>query len=298
MARKIDKNRSYSSVAMLIIGTCMFLVIYLWTDGLAFAKIEGDIYPMKERINSIKKSVVRVFVDNQPSGTGFVISKDGLIVTCFHVVDKIQKDDNGKSTITYASKIEVEFNNGEKIQAKIPEYWQNSHSDMIVYDYFFLKVDVKTPLSPMQLGNFSDAYEGANVYLAGYPLGINQAIVSRGMISTKWVQPLSIENKTLKREVAWLDITMNKGNSGGPVVLVGENPEDDKVIGMATFILNPFENSSKKIINIAQSFPGSAVIMGINFKDFATDVGQTMSLMSLGVSGCVSVEYIKRQLGL
>ena len=41
---------------------------------------------MKDRVAKIKESTVRILVDDRPMGTGFIVSKKGLVATCFHVV--------------------------------------------------------------------------------------------------------------------------------------------------------------------------------------------------------------------
>ena len=76
---------------------------------------------MKERVKLIKQSTVRVLVNGQASGTGFTVLKDGLIATCFHVVQHIQAAPNGQTQITYASPIEVELNDGTKLAATVHE---------------------------------------------------------------------------------------------------------------------------------------------------------------------------------
>jgi len=85
---------------------------------------------------------------------------------------------------------------------------------------------------------------------------------------------------------------MNKGNSGGPVLLIADNPADDEVIGIANFNLNPFTGPAEQLIHLATTFPGGAAIMGINFGQFAALVGQAMESNSLGVGGCVSIDYV------
>jgi hypothetical protein len=102
--------------------------------------------------------------------------------------------------------------------------------------------------------------------------------------------------KGSSREVAWLDITMNSGNSGGPVILMGNRLEDDKVIGIATFGLNPFADPAKELIEIVKTFPGNVFIMGVDFKKFGTLVGSALATTSLGVNGCVSIDYLKMKL--
>jgi serine protease Do len=250
---------------------------------------------MKERVKRIKRATVRILINGQPSGTGFVISGAGLIGTCFQVVQNIQAAPNGQAQITYSPSIEVEFNDGNKLPGTVYESCQSQgFLEALSKDYCILEIKSKN-LSPLRLGTFADVYEGASVYLCGFPLGINQPVVSVGMLSTKWITSGYL-NQGGNREVAWLDITMNRGNSGGPIILMGEEPEGDKVIGIASFGLNPFADPAEQLIEIVQTFPGSAVLMGVDFKRFATLIGAALSSNSLGISGCVSIDYLKSKL--
>jgi S1-C subfamily serine protease len=158
-------------------------------------------------------------------------------------------------------------------------------------DYCLLKTNAQN-LFTLPVGNFSDIQEGDNIYLCGYPLGISQPVVARGMLSTKWLAPGYL-NQGSSKDVAWLDVTMNRGNSGGPIILLSDQPENDKIIGIATFGLNPFAQPAEELIETAQSFPGSVGIMGIDFKKFSTLIGSALATTSLGVNGCVSIDYSK-----
>ena len=250
---------------------------------------------MKQRLAQIKRLTVRILVNGQASGTGFVISRDGLIATCFHVVQHIQAAPNGQTQITYAPSIGVEFNDGNRLPATVHKSCQNQgFLEALSKDYCILEVKSKK-LIPLPLGTFADAYEGVSIYLCGFPLGINQPVVSVGMFSTKW-STSGYLNQGSNREVAWLDVTMNKGNSGGPIVVIGKEPKDDKVIGIASFGLNPFADSAEELIQIVQTFPGNVVMMGVDFKKFATLIGNALASNSLGVSGCVSIDYLKSRL--
>ena len=250
---------------------------------------------MKERIKRIKRATVRILADGQPSGTGFVISGAGLIGTCFHVVQYVQAAPNGQTQITVSPSIEVEFDDGSKLPGSVHMSCQNQgFLEALSKDYCILEVKSKS-LVPLPLGTFADADEGADVYLCGFPLGINQPVVSVGMLSTKWITTGHLDQGS-NREVAWLDVTMNRGNSGGPIVLMGEQPAGDKVVGIASFGLNPFADPAEELIEIVQTFPGNVAIMGVNFKRFATLIGAAVSSNSLGVSGCVSIDYLKSKL--
>ncbi len=248
---------------------------------------------MKQRIEAVKKSTVRIFVNGLPSGSGFVLEKDGLVATCFHVVQQAQPAANGQTQIIYANNIQVELFDGRKVTAQVDKSSNNQHfMDALSKDFCLLKVNGSSLPPGLKLGSFSDAEEGSQVYLSGLPMGIDQVVVAVGMISTKWKAPGYLGQGST-RDVAWVDITMNRGNSGGPMLLIGEKPEDDKVIGLSTFILNPFAEPSERVINLAQSFPGNVHIMGIDFKAFSTLIGSALASNSIGISGIVSIDYIR-----
>jgi hypothetical protein len=98
------------------------------------------------------------------------------------------------------------------------------------------------------------------------------------------------------RDVALLDVTLNKGNSGGPVVLLGMEPKDDKVIGIANFTLSPLSPPLTKLVETAQAFPGNVIIMGVDFKQFSFLIKNTFEATSVGIGGCVSVDYLRSKI--
>lgn len=147
-------------------------------------------------------------------------------------------------------------------------------------------------LKPLKLGRFADVAEGDRVYLAGYPFGIEQIVVAAGILSTKWKAPGYLGQGST-RDVAWLDVTMNKGNSGGPVLLLAEDPARDVVVGIGNFSLNPFAQRAEEFANVAASFPGNAVIIGVDFKKFSILIGAALASQSHGVGGCVAIDYLQ-----
>ncbi|MBN1274529.1 MAG: trypsin-like peptidase domain-containing protein [Candidatus Aminicenantes bacterium] len=140
---------------------------------------------MIQRHQLIKESTVQVFINGQPSGTGFIISEDGLIGTCYHVVQYAQPAANGQTQITYASNIEVVLHDKKRFRADVHSSCQNSNFvNSVSKDFCILQISCNN-LKSFPIGNFGDATEGSNIYLCGYPLGINQPVVSKGMLSTK-----------------------------------------------------------------------------------------------------------------
>jgi S1-C subfamily serine protease len=147
----------------------------------------------------------------------------------------------------------------------------------------------------LAVGSYDSIEEGDEIYLGGFPLAIEQPVVARGLFSTKWRAPAHLIQGP-ERNVAWLDITMNRGNSGGPIIRMAVQEADDKVVGIASFGLNPFAADMERVIQIAGSFPGGVALMGIPMGPFFTTVGHALATNSLGVSGCVSIEYARHTL--
>ena len=70
-------------------------------------------------------------------------------------------------------------------------------------------------------------------------------------------------------------MTINKGMSGGPIVLVGKIPNDDRVIGIANFTVTPLGPPLAQLVQTVQNFPGRGIIMGMDFKQFTLLIKDT-----------------------
>jgi hypothetical protein len=246
---------------------------------------------MQKRVQAVKESTVRILVNGKPSGTGFAVAPN-LVATSFHVVQQLSPTPNGQTQIAYADVIQVQMPDGRVLSGMPhPTVSGQGFQTALGRDVTLLSVPVNN-LRPLKLGHFADASEGDSVYLAGYPFGIEQAVVATGVVSTKWKAP-GYMGQGNQRDVAWLDITMNSGNSGGPVLLLGKNPSKDRVIGIANFNLNPFAHSAEEFAGIAAAFPGNVVVMGVDFKGFATLIGAALASQSHGVGGCIAIDYLQ-----
>ena len=89
------------------------------------------------------------------SGSGFVLTQDGYIVTNYHVIEDAAED----SSVT----IEVSFANGDKYTAKLVGGEQDN-------DVAILKIDA-TGLQAVTLGDSDQLVVGETVYAIGNPLG-------------------------------------------------------------------------------------------------------------------------------
>jgi regulator of sirC expression with transglutaminase-like and TPR domain len=121
-------------------------------------------------------------------GTGFVISKDGLIATNLHVIGE-------------ARPITVQI--GKK---KYPV--TSVHASDRALDLALIKVDAKD-LPVIELGDSDTLKDGQAIVALGHPRGLEQSVVS-GVVSGR----PKIDGKTMIQ----LAIPIEAGNSGGPVL--------------------------------------------------------------------------------
>jgi serine protease Do len=138
---------------------------------------------------------------HEGSGSGFVVSKDGYILTNNHVVD-------GSDQVT------VRLLDRREFKAKI--VGTDPNTDLAV-----LKIDAKN-LVPAPLGNSSAARVGEWVLAVGNPLGDNLTFtVTSGIISAKG-RSLTLPGQSDRtiQDFIQTDAAINPGNSGGPLVSV------------------------------------------------------------------------------
>lgn len=141
------------------------------------------------RINDFMKSAVTIKVDDG-HGSGAIISSDGYIVTAYHVVVGMKK-------------IEVVFNDGTKADAQLIRKSEDA-------DVALIKV-AKTDLVPLPLSNVKDPEIGVDVWAIGTPKSVELGqSVSKGVLSG-----LRKANGVSHLQT---DVSINGGNSGGPLI--------------------------------------------------------------------------------
>jgi 2-alkenal reductase len=165
-------------------------------------------------------------IPNQPpsgvqmaSGSGFVLDKDGHILTNNHVVDG-------------ASQIEVTFIDGTTVRAQV--VGRDPFSDLAV-----IKVDVNSSLlQPVELGDSSTLVVGQNVFAIGNPFGQEWTMTS-GIVSGLGRTIASGATDYSIPEAIQTDAAINPGNSGGPLL-----DSRGRVIGVNTQIESQSGSSS------------------------------------------------------
>lgn len=257
----------------------------------------------KERIERLKESVVRILVNDTAAGTGFIVSLKGWIATNLHVVKSSIGTVNGRNQLV--KKLEVQLANGEKVPASISDHTLgNGYLHAFSYDCALIKptTPFKSKTSALKIGTFANVAEGDEIYSCGHPLGIKPQFISKGMISTFWKDTLNVLRdgkpfRTVLRDVCYLDMTLNRGNSGGPVIKIMDinDPSKDVVVGIATFILNPYGVPSEQLLQIynQQTNNFSFQVNGVD-QNLGTRIAlSAIANNSIGVSGMISIDYLR-----
>lgn len=161
----------------------------------------------------------------QSLGSGFVVDPSGIILTNNHVIEG-------------ADKIDVTFADGTTLPAKLKG--RDEKTDIAV-----LKVESKTPLAYVKLGDSEKLRVGDWVMAIGNPFGLG-GTVTAGIVSA------------LNRDIhagnyddfIQTDAAINRGNSGGPLFAL-----NGEVIGMNTAIISP----SGESVGIGFATPSSTI---------------------------------------
>ena len=133
------------------------------------------------------------------SGSGFIITEDGYVVTNYHV-------------ISGASSVQVTLYNGDTYDATVI----GGDSD---YDVAVLKIEA-SGLQPVTLGESADVNVGDTVLAIGNPLGVLTFSMSQGIVSS-CDRAINVDGTPFN--MIQVDCSINPGNSGGPLVnLYGE----------------------------------------------------------------------------
>jgi len=154
--------------------------------------------------------------ETEGQGSGFIIDKEGRILTNYHVIEN-------------ASKIYVTLHGREKqIPASI--VGTDKTHDLAV-------IQIKVPeLRPMTLGDSSNLLVGQKVYAIGNPFGLNGTL-TLGIVSS--IRGIREPDGMQIEDAIQTDAAINPGNSGGPLLNY-----HGEVIGINTMIASSVGQSA------------------------------------------------------
>ncbi len=201
-------------------------------------------------------------VPAEGQGSGFILDKEGHILTNYHVIADAQK-------------LEVTLYNRKTVPAQIVGYDRQ-------HDLAVIKVN-QSGLSPATLGDSRSLQVGQKVFAIGNPFGLN-GTMTRGIVSS--IRSVQGPNSTQIDEAIQTDAAINPGNSGGPLL-----NSHGEVIGINSMILTGGAEQSAGIgfaipINTAKAILNDLVSYG------------RVRRPALGVAGLPIGPELAEQIGL
>jgi len=154
-------------------------------------------------------------VPQEGQGSGFVIDKEGHVLTNFHVIEN-------------AREVWVTMHDRKKIKATIVGTDQ-------AHDLAIVQIKA-TDLHPMTLGDSTNLQVGQKVYAIGNPFGL-AGTLTRGIVSS--IRQVQEPDGMVIDEAIQTDAAINPGNSGGPLL-----NWHGEVIGINTMIASSVGQSA------------------------------------------------------
>ena len=172
--------------------------------------------------SAVSTNIFGQSVESASSGSGFIITQDGYIVTNHHVI-------SGASSVT------VTLHDGTEYPATVV----GGDSD---YDVAVLKVEA-TGLTAVTLGDSGNVNVGDSVLAIGNPLGELTFSMSQGIVSC-CDRAINVDGTPFN--MIQVDASINPGNSGGPLMnLYGE------VVGIVSAKYSNYSNTTVEGLGFA-----------------------------------------------
>ncbi len=171
-------------------------------------------------MDTARPSVVEILGESG-TGTGFIVSEAGLVVTNRHVVEG---DD----------RVLIRVATGEVYLGFVTR----THPTL---DLAYIEIEADRDFTPLSIGNSDEIRVGSDVIAIGFPLSFElgrDPTITTGVISAKRDSPAFLQT----------DASLNPGNSGGPLL-----DEFGRVIGVNTARIE--EEDGRTIIGISFAIP-------------------------------------------
>ena len=226
------------------------------TEGLT----PGQVHAQNKNsvVGIANQSTTNIFgqvTETASSGTGFIISADGYIVTNHHVIE-------GAKTLTVITNDEQEY------PATVVGFDESN-------DFALIKIEA-TGLTPVKIGSSDDLIVGDQVVAIGNPLGEMTNSLTVGYISVK-DRDVTIDNTIIN--MLQTDTAINPGNSGGPlfnmkgeVIGITTAKYSGKAVESIGFAI-PIDDVSQMITELLEDGFISAPYMGIQITTQTDGIG-------------------------
>ncbi len=179
-------------------------------------------------------------VPQQGQGSGFILDKQGHILTNNHVIEGAQV-------------VEVTTSDKHKYKAQVLNRDRG-------HDLALLQIQGSSNLQPATLAESTNLVVGQQVYAIGNPFGFN-GTMTRGIISA--IRSIEMPSGNKIEDAIQTDASVNPGNSGGPLL-----NSHGEVIGITTLIASNPNGGADQSAGIGFAIPISTAKAVLN--DFAT----------------------------
>ena len=268
-------NQSFVSKALNISGDA---VVTIETQRQVLSSSEGVFPPgilndrYFERFFGLRGLQVPRSRIEKGQGSGVIFSKEGLVLTNAHVIEKTDQ-------------LIVGLSDGRRVLGNV--VGEDSLTDLAV-----IKLKAKGPWPTAQLGNSDDLKVGDWAIAVGNPFGLENT-VTLGIISNlnRDVAQLGISDKRI--DLIQTDAAINPGNSGGPLLnSVGE------VIGINTLVRSgpgaglgfaiPINRARKIAKDLISSGRAKHPMIGVTL---STNIKQKSNFLSQSEDGAI-IKYL------
>lgn len=215
------------------------------------ASLSQSVVHIKVRKKGSTAQGKRAVKDEMATGSGFIISSDGYIVTNHHVIEQ-------------ASEVMVALQDGREYDAMLRG--SDAYTDIAV-----IKIYAEN-LSSSAFGNSDQLLPGQIVVAIGNPFGF-QCTVTAGVVSALG-RTLRTTAGRLIDDVIQTDAALNPGNSGGPLA-----DSSGKVMGVNTAIIPQAQGLCFAVSsNLAEYITGRLILDGKIRRAYLGVAGQMVRL--------------------
>ena len=188
-----NPNNLRDTITVQIIKHCRPAIVSITAHRLIRQEVNpfGNMFPLPMGMGTVEQEPADFL------GSGFIIQKDGYIVTNNHVVDQ-------------ARSIHVKLANGEKLAATVVN--SDPSADLAI-----LKISKPGTYPTLQLGSSKGLMIGEPTIAVGNPFGYSQS-VSSGIVSATGRTIHEPNNPHPLKNLIQTDAAINPGNSGGPLL--------------------------------------------------------------------------------